>query len=191
MDTPDVSCKSMAVGDSVSEDMAWSLVWGVGGLLLLVWALRTLNWAWWTPRRLERALRAQGLNGTPYRFPKGDLKENVRLAEEALSTPMPLTHNIVPHVLPFLHRAIDEYGKICFTWFGPVPRVTIMDPELVREVLSNKFGHFGKPKGNLLGRFLVRGLVSYEGEKWVKHRRIMNPAFHVEKLKVTRCPCWR
>ncbi|XP_065016022.1 cytochrome P450 CYP72A616 [Musa acuminata AAA Group] len=183
MDTPAVSCKSMAVGDSVSEDMAWSLVWGVGGLLLLVWALRTLNWAWWTPRRLERALRAQGLNGTPYRFPNGDLKENVRLAKEALSTPMPLTHNIVPRVLPFLRRAIDEYGKICFTWFGPVPRVTIMDPELVREVLSNKFGHFGKPKGNPLGRFLFRGLVSYEGEKWVKHRRIMNPAFHVEKLK--------
>ncbi|CAL9129431.1 unnamed protein product [Musa acuminata var. zebrina] len=183
MDAPAVSCKSMAVGDSVSEDMAWSLVWGVGGLLLLVWALRTLNWAWWTPRRLERALRAQGLNGTPYRFPNGDLKENVRLAKEALSTPMPLTHNIVPRVLPFLRRAIDEYGKICFTWFGPVPRVTIMDPELVREVLSNKFGHFGKPKGNPLGRFLFRGLVSYEGEKWVKHRRIMNPAFHVEKLK--------
>ncbi|CAD5189720.1 cytochrome P450 CYP72A616-like [Musa acuminata AAA Group] len=183
MDTPAVSCKSMAVGDSVSEDMAWSLVWGVGGLLLLVWALRTLNRAWWTPRRLERALRAQGLNGTPYRFPKGDLKENVRLDKEALSTPMPLTHNIVPRVLPFLRRAIDEYGKICFTWFGPVPRVTIMDPELVREVLSNKFGHFGKPKGILLGRFLFRGLVSYEGEKWVKHRRIMNPAFHVEKLK--------
>lgn len=114
MATPAVFCKSMAVGESVSEDMAWSLAWGVGGLLLLVWALRTLNWAWWTPRRLERALRAQGLNGTPYRLPSGDLKENVRLAKEALSTPMPLTHNIVPRVLPFLRRAIDEYGKPFF-----------------------------------------------------------------------------
>ncbi|URD74836.1 Secologanin synthase [Musa troglodytarum] len=178
-----VTCKSMAVGEFVSEDMPWSLAWGVGGLLLLAWALRTLNWAWWTPRRLERALRAQGLNGTLYRFPNGDLKENMRLAKEARSTPMSLTHDIVPRVLPFLRRAMDEYGKICFTWFGPVPRVTIMDPELVREVLSNKFGHFGKPKGNPLGRLFVRGLVSYEGEKWVKYRRIMNPAFHVERLK--------
>nr|TKW20929.1 hypothetical protein SEVIR_4G196102v2 [Setaria viridis] len=35
-------------------------------------------------------------------------------------------------------------GKTSFTWFGPVPRVTIAEPELVREVLSNKFGHFGR-----------------------------------------------
>jgi cytochrome P450 len=31
---------------------------------------------------------------------------------------------------------------------------------------------------------LVGGVVLLEDEKWVKHRRIMNPAFHAEKLKV-------
>ena len=75
-------------------------------------------------------------------------------------------------------------GKISFTWSGPVPQVAITDPELVREVLSNKFGHFRKPNQNPLARFFARGLAVYEGEKWVKHRRILNPAFHAEKLKV-------
>jgi hypothetical protein len=60
-----------------------------------------------------------------------------------------------------------------FTWFGPIPRVMIPDPELVKEVLSNKFGHL-----------LANGVVNHDGEKWAKHRRILNPAFHHEKIKV-------
>ncbi|RWW68923.1 hypothetical protein BHE74_00023517 [Ensete ventricosum] len=36
MDNPAVSCKSMAVGETVSEDMAWSLAWGVGAELGVV-----------------------------------------------------------------------------------------------------------------------------------------------------------
>jgi len=33
-------------------------------------------------------------------------------------------------------------------------------------------------------KFLVPGLVSHEGERWSKHRKIINPAFNLEKLKV-------
>jgi cytochrome P450 len=55
---------------------------------------------------------------------------------------------------------------------------------LVREVLSNKFGHFEKTKLVRLARLLVGGLATLDGEQWAKHRRIMNPAFHAEKLKV-------
>uniref|UniRef100_M8CDQ6 Secologanin synthase n=1 Tax=Aegilops tauschii TaxID=37682 RepID=M8CDQ6_AEGTA len=78
---------------------------------------------------------------------------------------------------------MQEHGKMSITWFGPVPRVTITKPELVREVLSNKFGHFEKLKFGRLQRMLHNGVGNHEGEKWARHRRIINPAFHLEKLK--------
>ncbi|PIA58747.1 hypothetical protein AQUCO_00500591v1 [Aquilegia coerulea] len=59
-----------------------------------------------------------------------------------------------------------------------------MDPDMIKDILSTKFGHFERARRNPLASFLVNGLASYEGEKWVKHRRILNPAFHLKKLKM-------
>ncbi|KAJ4752868.1 Cytochrome P450 [Rhynchospora pubera] len=159
--------------------------WSFFFALLFLWAAcRALEWAWLRPRRLERLLRQQGLRGTAYRSLAGDVKENTRLNEEARRINlMPLSHDITARVEPLLHSTMREYGKHSFTWYGPYPRVTIRDPKLVREILSNKFGHFEKQKVNRFVRLLADGLLIYEGEKWGKHRRILNPAFHLHKLK--------
>ena len=74
-------------------------------------------------------------------------------------------------------------GEDSFIWNGPTPRVIITDPELVKDVF-NKIDDFPKPHTNPLVLFLTAGLAEYEGEKWVKHRKIISPAFHMEKVKV-------
>ena len=106
---------------SVLVERLWNLGWGVAWLLLLVCAVWALNHAWWRPRRQDRLLRAQGLQGTPYRFLRGDLKEDKRLLEEALSKPMPLSHHIVPRVEPFLHTAMNDLGKCSRPLLSPSP----------------------------------------------------------------------
>jgi hypothetical protein len=170
---------------SAVASMQWSLlIYGLLGALLLWKAARLLERLWWEPRRLERALRAQGLRGTSYRFLTGDLKEYRRLDKDAASKPLPLRcHDIAGHVLPFVHGAVLEHGKTCFSWFGPIPRVTVTDPDLVRDVM---LGHLEKPKLQAFTKLFADGVANYDGEKWVKHRRILNPAFHLEKLKVYR-----
>ncbi|KAF8410984.1 hypothetical protein HHK36_003523 [Tetracentron sinense] len=152
-------------------------------VVLLSWVWRVVNWIWWRPKKLERCLREQGIYGHPYRLLHGDLKESTMLMKEAQSKPANISHDITTHVLPFFHQTIKDYGKKSIIWIGPTPRVNIMDPQLIRDVLSNKFGHFEKPKANPLTKLLATGLLDYEGEQWAKHRRIINPAFHLEKLK--------
>lgn len=59
-----------------------------------------------------------------------------------------------------------------------------MDPDLIKEVLSSKFREFERPSTNPFGKYFIKGLASYDGDKWFKHRKILNPAFNLEKLKV-------
>ncbi|ONM40048.1 cytochrome P450 10 [Zea mays] len=176
-----------SVGDARAPPLPWKLLALLCAALAVAWcAVRALEWAWWRPRRLARALRSQGLCGTSYRSLAGDAPLTEELNREARSRPLPLgCHDVAPRAMPLFHQTMKEHGKTSITWFGPVPRVTITKPELVREVLSNKFGHYEKLKLRKLQRMLHNGLGSHEGDKWAKHRRIINPAFHLEKLKVT------
>ncbi|KAH1120679.1 hypothetical protein J1N35_003839 [Gossypium stocksii] len=159
----------------VIRDLVSLLVAG----LLMIWGWRALNWVWLAPKRLERCLRQQGFVGNPYRFLSGDVKELFTMTRQTRAKPMPLSDDIGPYVQ---HQTANQYGKNSFTWFGPRPRLNIMDPEKIREIL-NKFNDFQKVRTNPLLNLLVSGLVNLEGDGWSKRRKIINPAFHQDKLK--------
>ncbi|KAK3161349.1 hypothetical protein QOZ80_1BG0076010 [Eleusine coracana subsp. coracana] len=171
----------MAIDRAFLEELLYVL----GGLVVLWFAWRVLEWGWLSPRRLGRALRAQDLRGTAYRFPAGDLKDEARQLAAERAKPMPLqSHSISARVQPLIHNAVKEHGKISMIWVGPTPGVILHDPKLVREVLSNKSGHFKKEKlPSMFMKLIGLGLLNHEGEKWAVHRKIINHAFLLEKLK--------
>ncbi|CAN2060682.1 unnamed protein product [Malus fusca] len=153
------------------------------GITVIRWAWRVLDWVWLKPRKLERCLRQQGLNGKPYRLFLGDTKENSMMLKQTQSKPIKhsTSHDIAPRVIPFQHLIVNSYGKNSFIWMGTRPRVNIMNPEDLRDPFY-KYDTFQKLMEDPL-RKLFSGLGTINGEKWAKHRKIINPAFHLEKLK--------
>lgn len=76
-------------------------------------------------------------------------------------------------------------GKCSFTWMGPMPvvTVTVTDNEIIKTILT-RINEFTKPSFKELEGLLLTGLAPHEGAKWAKHRKIISPAFHAEKLKL-------
>ncbi|KAL0353989.1 UNVERIFIED_CONTAM: cytochrome [Sesamum angustifolium] len=151
------------------------------GVFVWVHSWRFLNWVWLEPRKVEKRLREQGFSGNSYRLLVGDSEEMNSMGKEAQSKPISFSNDIVQRVMPFIHHSLHKYGENCFIWFGPKPAALISDPEMIKEIMSKNyvFEKISSPFDQLLGK----GVAAYEGDKWEKHRRLINPAFHLEKLK--------
>lgn len=80
-------------------------------------------------------------------------------------------------------------GATFLVWFGPTARLTVANPDLIREIFVSKSEFYEKNESHPLVRQLEGdGLLSLKGEKWAHHRKIISPTFHMENLKVRNPP---
>ncbi|KAJ9538804.1 hypothetical protein OSB04_031537 [Centaurea solstitialis] len=156
-------------------------------LIVLVCVVKVLMVLWWKPKKIEKHFGKQGIKGPPYCFLIGNAKEIVSLMVKASSQPMsmPFHHNILPRVLSFYHHWNKIYGSTFLIWFGPMARLTIADPDLIREVFCSKSELYEKNEAHpLIKQLEGDGLLSLKGEKWALHRKIITPTFHMDNLKL-------
>ncbi|XP_057523178.1 cytochrome P450 CYP72A219-like [Amaranthus tricolor] len=152
-------------------------------IFIVPWLWKVLNWVWLKPKKLEKCIRKQAFQGNSYRVLYGDTKEIATMVKETTSKPMDhFSNDYIPRVFPFHYQIMKNYGEKSFVWDGPIPSLMITNPEEIREILM-KIYDFKKIVPTPLIKRLTNGLVRLEGSKWAKERKLLNPAFHMEKLK--------
>ena len=82
-------------------------------------------------------------------------------------------------------RAHEEHGEFVRLRMGPaIHLVSVSSPALVKQVLVDRADCYGKPPSLFRGALplLGNGLFMSGGDFWKRQRRLMQPAFHKERL---------
>lgn len=101
---------------------------------------------------------------------------------------LPISGNMLAFrrdTLHYIQKMAREYGEVVHFRFGPKRHVYLLtNPDQIKEVLVTKQAHFRKAKGLQVARAAVGdGILTSEGEKHMRQRRLMQPAFHRDRIK--------
>ena len=85
--------------------------------------------------------------------------------------------------LGFYVSCAREYGDWVETWLGPFRMWLVYHPDAIEEILVTRSRDFAKSSGLLRLRPLGgNGLFLAEGDPWLRQRRLLQPAFHRQRL---------
>lgn len=86
-------------------------------------------------------------------------------------------------MLAFFVRSAREYGDVVRLRIGPRSLYLVNHPDLIEEVLVHQARNYRKHYAVRLNRLLLgNGLLSSDGDFWLRQRRLAQPAFHRDRI---------
>ncbi len=86
-------------------------------------------------------------------------------------------------LLGFFTRCAREYGDITYFRLGRRPCLLVNDPELIEQIVVKQNKNFVKPFPFRFTRHVLgNGLLTSEGQFWLRQRRLAAGAFHAPRI---------
>ncbi|XP_046554341.1 cytochrome P450 3A5-like isoform X2 [Haliotis rubra] len=94
-------------------------------------------------------------------------------------------HQMIQHGLDFDNKHFKQYGKVFGIFLGGLPMVSVLDPDIAREILIRDFQNFTDRVILDLSNYPVNKSVLLEkGANWKRIRNIISPTFSASKLRL-------
>lgn len=111
----------------------------------------------------------------------------VRLPEPPMAKGLPLVGSLpelMNQKMDFFEKARDSYGDIYTLKIGTASIVVLNHPDHAQYILRDNVRNYSKDGAFWDGirPLLGNGLVTSEGDFWLRQRRMMNPHFHRQRL---------
>ena len=83
----------------------------------------------------------------------------------------------------YLLQLEEKYGDVSKIKFGPFTVIYLANPDYIEHVLLNRDIYTKVQEGGMLRILLGNGLLTSEGDFWLKQRRLIQPVFHKNRLE--------
>jgi cytochrome P450 len=98
---------------------------------------------------------------------------------------IPRTYKQVKDPIGSMEESMRKYNGTYSVMLGTAKFIVTQDPAFIDYVLRGNHRNFEKSpiQTKQLGRFLGNGLLTSNGEYWLKQRRLIQPGFHSERIR--------
>jgi cytochrome P450 len=91
--------------------------------------------------------------------------------------------DLVKDPLAFVSETTKTYGDLAAVNVGPVRLYLASNPHHIKHMMQdNRYNYTKGTMWNTLRRIFSNGLLASEGDFWLRQRRLMQPAFHRQRL---------